>query len=94
MPPWTKIRTNPKDWYVLVRWVEKEKKFEAFMLRGNEAKKEVKAGEAKQKERERRTLFPFIRVSGMSGNCEKRWRLMWETWTLLDADSETQIEEE
>ena len=94
MPPWTKIRTNPKDWYVLVRWVEKEKKFEAFMLRGSEAKKEVKAAETQQKERERRALFPFIRVRGMSGKCEKRWRLKWETWTLLDPGTTMQIEED
>jgi hypothetical protein len=30
----------------------------------------------------------------MSGKCEKRWRLKWETCTLLDADFATQIEED
>lgn len=87
MPPSNKVRTLPNDYYVLVRWVERGKRFEGFMLKGREAKKEVAASEERQTEsiksgRHGKTLFPSINVGAKWAKQEKRWRSCWETWGL------------
>ena len=41
MPPPEKIRTGKMDYYVFVRWVEQEKRYEGFLLTGRETKRAV-----------------------------------------------------
>jgi hypothetical protein len=86
MPPADRICAKANDHYVLVRWVEKDKRFEGFMLTGREAEKEVAAAIERQEERRRigrrKVLFPYISVGGRSAKQEKRWKRRWETWSL------------
>ena len=42
MPPPEKVCAKPNDYYVLVRWISKDRKFEGFMLTGREAKAAVR----------------------------------------------------
>jgi hypothetical protein len=86
MPPSEKVCCKVNDYYVLVRWVEREKRFDGFMLTGSEAKREVAAAvkgqEVRRKIGRRKVLFPCIPVAGKSGKAEDNWRRKWETWTL------------
>ena len=55
MPPSTKINDNESAFYALVRWLEKEQKFECFFLTGVEAKQENNRkdrGEINERERQ------------------------------------------
>jgi len=91
MPPSERVCSKPKDYYVLVRWVPKEKKFEGFMLRGTEAKAEVKDAEERQEKNIRRggrnAIFPCIHVGGKWEKLGNRWKRKWETWHLIGADT-------
>lgn len=85
MPSSNKVRTMPNDYYVLVRWVEREKRFEAFMVTGAEAQQEVAAEEKRQEEklkigRHGKTLYSSIPVWGTWARKEERWKQNWETW--------------
>jgi hypothetical protein len=87
MPPAKEVRTMPNDYYVLVRWVEREKRFEGFMVKGREAEREVAAEEKRQGEqikigRHGKTLYPSIPVWGTWARQEKGWKRKWETWSL------------
>ena|SRR5438105_2354218 len=42
MPPVDMIRDGSRDYYVLVRWLESEKRNEAFLLTGRQAREAVK----------------------------------------------------
>lgn len=93
MPPSERVCAKPKDYYVLVRWLPREKKFEGFMLRGSEAKAEVRDAEERQRRRIRGTsrhvVFPAIHVGGKWEKVGNRWKHKWETWNLLGADTGT-----
>ena len=54
MPSPSKIRTGPRDFYAYVRWLKAEKRFEAFLLTGLEAKLEVERSVGEQQARKRR----------------------------------------
>ena len=85
MPSSEKVCCKVNDYYVLVRWIEREKRFDGFMLTGREAKREVagvKGQEERRKMGHRKVLFPYVPVGGKSGKEEERWRRRWETWTL------------
>lgn len=84
MPPAAKVCSKSNDYYVLVRYLSKEKRFEAFMLKGSEAKREVNADEQRQRKRgrEKSIKMQSVHVGGQWAKHEKRWRRKWETWTL------------
>jgi hypothetical protein len=86
MPPSGKICAKPKDYYVLLRWDDSEKKFEGFMLRGGEAQAAVKDEEARQgariREGTRKVIFPCVQVAGRWEKLGNRWRRNWEKWNL------------
>jgi hypothetical protein len=42
MPVPEKIRAGRRDWYVLVRWLKNEERYEGFMLSGRQVREEVK----------------------------------------------------
>ncbi|MGA2329227.1 MAG: hypothetical protein ABSH05_23445 [Bryobacteraceae bacterium] len=85
-PPSKMVRAEPDDYYVLVRWVESEKKFEGFMLKGSEARAGVRGVEAEQRKRvrdgTRKKMFPCVRVDSSWEKLGNRWRRRWETWNL------------
>ena len=49
MPSAERVRTGPRDWYVLLRWLQKQERFEGFMLTGREARQEVKRHRERQR---------------------------------------------
>lgn len=86
MPPPAKIRTGSKDWYVLLRWIEVEERFEGFMLSGRQARAEVERDEKDQRRRiksgGRRKLFPALYVGPRAQDRSRRWKKCWLEWEL------------
>lgn len=94
MPKSEDVRAGPHDYYVLLRWLDGEGRYEGYMLSGRAARAEVKRAERFQgrriRARKRKGYFPSISVSGR--NVErvgrdveqraKKWRKTWSTWTL------------
>jgi hypothetical protein len=66
MPAAEKIRAGPRDFYVLVRWVDTKQKYEAFLLTGRQARSAVEAAIEYQSISIRRgtmkNLFPCVYV--------------------------------
>lgn len=85
MPPVEKIRAGPRDFYVLVRWLDDTRQFEGFLLTGREAKNAVRESIALQKQRvrkgTRKVLFPSIDVYSDDRRLT-RWKNAWDTWSL------------
>lgn len=88
MPMPELIRAGPRDYYVLVRWFERENRFEGFMLTGRHAREAVASSIERQKRSirrgTRRALFPSLHID-LNGNGERSagaWRKTWETWKL------------
>ena len=85
MPPVDKIRAGPRDFYVLVRWLDDKKQFEGFLLTGREAKNAVRESITWQQENirkgTRKVLFPSIDVYSNSPELA-RWKKAWDTWSL------------
>jgi hypothetical protein len=82
MPPSEKVCAKAHDYYVLVRWLKDKKRFQAFMLRGVEAKMEVRKHEHLQRQRRgpKGAIFPCIWVGEQFGS--DRWEQQWESWHL------------
>ena len=51
MPSVEKIRAGVHDWYVLLRWIEKDQRFEGYMLLGKQARAEVARDKRSQQRR-------------------------------------------
>ena len=95
-PPSGVIRANPMDYYVFLRWLPKEKKFEGYMLTGKEAKAEVRWHEALQRRKiqdgiQKCAVLPYVSLNRVrktqSGKRVLRakageWKQRWETWGL------------
>jgi hypothetical protein len=85
MPPPEMVRAGARDIYVLVRWLENERKFEGFLLTGREAKQTVTEHREWQQSNiekgTRKVLFPAIDVNAGSKELI-RWNKAWERWTL------------
>lgn len=86
MPRSDRVSANPRTWYVLLRWLNKEKCFEGFMLSGREAREEVSRGERFQAKRiaagTRKAPFPSIYVGPKAKKRPDRWRRKWLRWKL------------
>jgi hypothetical protein len=87
MPSSSAICCGPNDYYVLLRWVEKEKRLEVFMLKGVEAKEEVVRSEQEDpwnvKQRsEGKPTWAVVYVGKNVAGRDAEWKKRWETWTL------------
>ena len=86
MPPSNKINDHHSAFYALVRWIDREEKYECFFLTGAEAKAEVKAGERFQNKRirkgTRKKVFPSIYVGPKIGDKKDQWKQRWAKWSL------------
>lgn len=86
MPSVDKVRTGRSDFYVLVRWVEKDQQYEEFLLSGRQAKQAVEdALDHQSAAHERGTLkrlFPCIYVNQRNAGEVEHWRKAWKVWTL------------
>jgi hypothetical protein len=85
MPASAKVKSGPRDYYVLVRWVESESRYEGFMLRGREAKAAVARREKWQRGRRRRgmrnSIVPNVSITA-DPRLANRWRRRWLSWSL------------
>jgi hypothetical protein len=86
MPDALKVRCGPQDFYVLVRWIEKEKKYQAFLLTGKQARSAVEDSVRRQlpniKRGTRKKHFPTIHVGPPNQLKSSRWAKAWENWSL------------
>jgi hypothetical protein len=86
MPSSDRVMAGPRDFYVLLRWDEKASRYDGFLLRGREAKEEVRAEEEWQQKRiaagSRNVIVPCIAVTGSAAGRAARWRRQWQAWRL------------
>jgi hypothetical protein len=86
MPEPTKVKSGPRDIYVLVRWIAGENNYESFLLTGRQAKVAVEEGIALQAERVRqgkkKRPFPCIYVGSRDEHNVERWAKAWSKWSL------------
>jgi hypothetical protein len=88
MPPADKIRTGPRDYYVLARWVgsETEGKYECFLLTGRQTRDEIRRTDrikrAAIRAGTRTVLFPGVAVGPSNQQAADRWRRAWQRWRL------------
>ncbi len=86
MPPSEKVRAGPRDFYVLVRWLPKENRYEGFMLSGRIARSEVRRGEKFQRKRiragTRKKIVQSVYVSRKAADRADQWRKRWLEWSL------------
>ena len=85
MPFSSRVKYGSRDYYVLVRWLEREQRYEGFMLTGREAKAEVVRGEriqrARRREKTRVSIVPNVSVTA-NPRRTARWYRRWRTWRL------------
>jgi hypothetical protein len=86
MPPVDKVRDGRNDYYVLLRWLKNERRYDCFLLTGKEARNAVRSAYAYQGVRIRsgtlKKIYPCIYVSKRKELDMARWRRAWETWGL------------
>ena len=86
MPPSNKINDHKTAFYALVRWLEKDQRYECFFLTGAEAKKAVQASEKLQKKNimqgTRKKLFPCVYVGPRVEEKAETWKERWNNWLL------------
>ena len=86
MPPPDKIRAGKNDYFVLARWVERDSRYECFLLTGAQARAEVQACIAIQQQsidaKRREGLRPSARVGPKNANAAARWQEAWNKWSL------------
>jgi hypothetical protein len=86
MPPSSKVRAGGRDWYVFLRWLPREGRYEGFLLSGREARKEVARGERFQEKRmkagTRKAVVPPLYVGRKVAARAEKWREAWNHWTL------------
>jgi hypothetical protein len=86
MPKPEKIRTGNNDYFVLVRWLEPERRYENFLLSGREAKRQVQ-GELKTQQKSmvtgrRKIEFPCVSLGSRNEGAAAKWRNAWLSWKL------------
>jgi cobalamin biosynthesis Co2+ chelatase CbiK len=83
-----KVSKIEGDYYVLLRWLAKNERFEGFMLSGHEAHKEVQRminlQNKKIKKGERKKTFPSVHIGGKHADKKavESYRQRWENWKL------------
>lgn len=86
MPPPEKIRAGKHDVYVFVRWLDKEQRYQSYLLTGKETKAAVQARIAGQQESiergTRQKPFPCVYVGRAIEKQARKWESAWNTWNL------------
>lgn len=80
MPHPDKIRSGPRDFYVLVRWCENISRYECFLVRGKNAKISVQNNLKSQYKSIRAGKRVEIRPSISISANQKRWAKAWQDW--------------
>lgn len=87
MPAPERLRTGRHDVYVLLRWLEREDRYECFLLTGRQAHNAVAESIEKQMRgvkagtRKRSSVWPVVEISAEPARAE-RWHRAWVDWTL------------
>lgn len=85
MPPRSRVKAGPADYYVLVRWLKRDQRYEGFMLTGKEARDEVGRRERVQRSRRRKgrrqSIVPNVSIT-RDPQRTRRWRQRWLKWSL------------
>ena len=84
IPPSEIIPCGPDDYFVFVRWLQNEKRWEGFLAKGNEVRREAKAREAAIR-RKRKTDTVTLRgfhVGDGTARKAKRWAKAWLDWRI------------
>jgi hypothetical protein len=86
MPISRKVKAGTHDYYVLIRWLPRENRYEGFMLSGRATRDEVRRGERFQRKRIRagfrRKIIPSVYVGPKAEPRPTHWRKRWLKWTL------------
>ena len=86
MPPSDRIMAGRHDFYVLLRWDEKAKAYDGFMLTGQEARAEVAESEMRQRTSmdlgTRINIMPSLHIGGRAAKKAEKWRARWRKWRL------------
>jgi len=86
MLPAERVRAGQKDFYVFVRWLEGEKRYQGFLLTGKQAKRAVEEACTLQQvsisKGTRKKHFPTVHVGTQLSEEAKRWERAWENWRL------------
>jgi hypothetical protein len=84
MPSPEKVRMGPRDFYVLVRWLKREQKYQGFLLTGKQARGAVEASAKNQtasiQRGTRKKKFPCIQVGPSNASNAERWAAAWRNW--------------
>jgi hypothetical protein len=81
MPPSTKIRKGRYDYYIFLRWLGLEKRYQGYMLRGREVRTRVAQAEVETKRKGQRPFGVFY-VGKKAHETDRRWAETWERWGL------------
>lgn len=86
MPPSRKINQGPRDYYVLLRWLDKENRWDGFMLSGRAAYFAVRRGERTTRwkiyHKTSTVVVPKIAFGKKNEKLANQFRRKWDTWTL------------
>ncbi|MDF2462432.1 MAG: hypothetical protein K0Q43_667 [Ramlibacter sp.] len=86
MPPPEHVRAGVRDFYVLVRWREERKAYEAFLLTGRQAREAVNVSlwyqEFYGNSNGRKSRFPVINIGRGYERSRSNWSAAWEAWKL------------
>lgn len=86
MPAPEKMRTGRNDWYVFVRWLPDQERYEGFLLSGKEAKAAIGRNLELQRSRiasgSRTSEFPCVPLGLENTERARRWAEAWKSWRL------------
>ncbi len=81
MPPSLKIRKGPDDYYVFLRWLKPERRYQGYMVRGREVRTHVAHAEAETERKDQQPSGPF-HVGKKARGRGSQWAGTWEHWKL------------
>ena len=76
-----KIRSGPHDYYIFLRWLGPEERYQGYLVQGREVKLRVKRAEAETKRKGQRQ-FPAFFVGKRSKGRDAHWAKQWSRWAL------------
>lgn len=86
MPPPEKIRVGPNEFFVLARWIERESRYQCFLLTGAQARAEVTRAITAQlpsvNAGTRTKTFPCAHVGPANAAAADNWASAWNKWQL------------
>lgn len=81
MPPSRKVRTGRDDYYIFLRWIVPESRFQGYMVPGREVKTRVARAEVATKRKGQRPFGAFY-VGRRAGGRDRQWIETWEHWRM------------